>query len=182
MHQVHSVHSHSPTCAHRSAQARAQDRVVVLPNAVSWPRTRRVAGLHGHIAGAPVLYRGLPRDTMPSRLASLVTMHPIVLRYNPQLPAPAGHNTIHSIAIQYPLLQPLLVTIQSMYCDPIPLPKLLYCNTKCQPITIQIFQPTYTLLQYTSPLAIQFYWAVAQISSRTLPLFFLFFFSIISSY
>ena len=40
-----------------------------------------------------------------------------------------SHNTIHSIAIQYPLLQPLLVTIQSVYCYPIPLPRLLYCNT-----------------------------------------------------
>ena len=99
-----------------------------------------VAGLHGRIAGAPALYRGhvraqawpyrgLPHDTMPSRLAPLVTIHPIVLQYNPQLLAPAGHNTIHFIAIQYPLLQPLLVIIQSVYCDPIPLPKLLYCNT-----------------------------------------------------
>ena len=127
-----------------------------------------VVGLHGRISGAPAPYRGrvrsqvrpyrgLPRDTMPSRLAPLVTIHLIVLRYNPQLPAPAGHNTIHFIAIQYPLLQRLLVTIQSVYCDPIPLPRLPYCNTMPAHCNTIFFsnQPalscnTLPLLQYNS--------------------------------
>ena len=158
---MHSVHSHSPTCAHRRAQT-----VSWRPPASCRGREPgRVASLHGRIASAPTSYRrrvraqarpyrGLPRDTIPSRLAPLVTIHPIVLLYNPQLPAPAGHNTIHSIAIQYTLLQLLLVTIQSVYCDPIPLPGLLYCNTNSSPLQYNFFsQPalsynTLPLLQY----------------------------------
>ena len=124
------------------------------PASCSGREPGRVAGLHGRIAGAPTPYRGLPRDTMPNRLAHLVTIHPIVLRYNPQLPALAGHNTIHPIAIEYPLLQPLLVTIQSVYCHPMPLSRLLYCSTNVNPLQYNFSsQPalscnTLPLLQY----------------------------------
>ena len=64
----------TPAPAHLARLLRAQRRVVgAVPQA--WP-------YRGRVCAQAWPYRGLPRDTVPNRLATLVTIHYLVLRYN----------------------------------------------------------------------------------------------------
>ena len=96
----------------------------------------------GRVAGAPAPCRGRsghvvawpPGHVATQRLpqAPLVPIHPIVLRYNSQLPAPAGHNTPRCIAIQTQPSSHLSHNTIGVLRHTYPLANLhAYCNTIC---------------------------------------------------
>ena len=115
------------------------------PSAVSW--ARRLCG--GRVRVQARLYRGLPRDTTACLKPPLVTIHPIVLRYNSQLPSSFWSQYSLCIVIQCPRPSSLPqsqytnciaiqfstasspVTIHLVYCNTFPLAKqtLPTCNT-----------------------------------------------------
>ena len=129
VHQVHSLLAQPahPT-VHRRDQARARMAVSQAVAAVSWPWPSTVCKVLCRVVGALAsCHRHYAARLAVVSWACLAIQLPAscspghntlcILQYKSPVARPSCHDTIPSIAIQYPLFQPLLVTIQSVYCD-----------------------------------------------------------------
>ena len=103
---------------------RAQRRIVAAQPAVSWPPSRPC---RGRVCAQAWPYRGLPRDTVPSRLA---TIQYFVLQPISNPTKHLSHNTSSVLRYTFCLAYPLPVAIQGLISqyNPQPSPLLLQYN------------------------------------------------------